>query len=129
MYEEVESLYMRAQINIHGDSIPKLPQCSTPELLSMGSSALCSTLALTILRSCVFLLFQGKSAESERLYERSQAICEKTLGPDHPGVATVLNGRALLLKKKVKAVRNGQHQSCGVLWMRFEAQKPLFLHE
>lgn len=48
------------------------------------------------------LSFQGKYAESERLYERSQAIREKALDPDHPHVATVLSNRANLSNKQVK---------------------------
>jgi hypothetical protein len=32
---------------------------------------------------------QGKSAEAEPLYHRSLAICEKTLGPEHPTTQTV----------------------------------------
>ncbi|CAM9878206.1 unnamed protein product, partial [Hapterophycus canaliculatus] len=43
---------------------------------------------------------QGKFVEAERLYERSQAIREKVLGPEHPGVATVLSNRAGLLYDK-----------------------------
>lgn len=49
----------------------------------------------------MFSFSQGKYAEAEPLYARSQAIREKTLGPDHPDVATVLNGRATLLMKQV----------------------------
>ena len=48
---------------------------------------------------------QGKFAEAERLYERSQAIREKVLGPDHPHVAGSLNNRAALLRAQVRAVR------------------------
>ena len=50
------------------------------------------------------LLSQGKYAEAEPLYERSQAIREKALGPEHPAVATVLNNRASLLESQVRAV-------------------------
>jgi len=39
---------------------------------------------------------QGKYAEAEPLYQRALAISEKTLGPEHPQVATSLNNLALL---------------------------------
>ncbi|CAN0571146.1 unnamed protein product, partial [Ectocarpus sp. 12 AP-2014] len=45
---------------------------------------------------------QGKHAEAEPLYERSQAIREEALGPKHPDVAEVLNNRATLLKSQGK---------------------------
>ncbi|CAN0202624.1 unnamed protein product, partial [Pylaiella littoralis] len=45
---------------------------------------------------------QGKYAEAEALYERSQAINEKALGPDHPDLAATLHGRAGLLQKQGK---------------------------
>lgn len=47
---------------------------------------------------------QGKYAEAEPLYERSQAIREKILGPDHPDVAQSLNNRAELLVAQVRTV-------------------------
>ena len=37
-------------------------------------------------------------AEARRLYERTLAIKEKALGPDHPNVATSLSNLAVLLK-------------------------------
>ncbi|CAN0489574.1 unnamed protein product [Laminaria digitata] len=37
---------------------------------------------------------QGKYAEAEPLYERSQAIRENVLGPEHPEVAQSFNNRA-----------------------------------
>lgn len=46
---------------------------------------------------------QGKYAEAEPLYERSQAIREKVLGPDHLDVATTLHNRAELLESQVRA--------------------------
>ena len=49
--------------------------------------------------------FQGKYNEAEPLYERSQAIREKILGPEHPNVAQSLNNRAELLRAQVRAVR------------------------
>lgn len=48
---------------------------------------------------------QGKHSDAEPLYERSQAIRENVLGPEHPEVATSLNNRANLLAKQVGAVR------------------------
>ena len=62
------------------------------------------------------LLSQGKYAEAEPLYERSQAIQEEALGPEHPAVAAVLSNRAGLLKSQVRAVINFQGSRCGVLW-------------
>ena len=50
-------------------------------------------------------VFQGKYDEAEPLYERSQAIREKVLGPEHPDVATSLHDRAGLLKAQVRAAR------------------------
>lgn len=47
--------------------------------------------------------FQGKHEEAAPLYQRSLAICEKSLGPDHPAVAAALNNLALLLGAQVRA--------------------------
>ena len=41
---------------------------------------------------------QGKYAEATPLYRRSLTILEKALGPEHPNVATSLNGLAALYK-------------------------------
>ena len=41
---------------------------------------------------------QGKLADAEPLLQRTLAILEKTLGPEHPNVATTLNNLASLLK-------------------------------
>ncbi len=43
-----------------------------------------------------FYRTQGKYAEAEPLYQRSLAIDENALGPDHPDLATDLNNLALL---------------------------------
>ena len=51
---------------------------------------------------------QGKYEQAEPLYERSQAIQEKALGPDHPDVAQVLSNRAALLVKQVRAMGDMQ---------------------
>ncbi|CAM9645850.1 unnamed protein product [Ectocarpus sp. 8 AP-2014] len=40
---------------------------------------------------------KGKNEEAEPLFERSLAIFESSLGPDHPDVATALHDRAKLL--------------------------------
>lgn len=37
---------------------------------------------------------QGKHDEAELLFERCQAIQEKVLGPEHPGLAITLANRA-----------------------------------
>lgn len=56
----------------------------------------------------IFSLFgmQGKCDEAATLYQRSLAIIEKTLGPDHPALARTLNNLAMALKKQVRAVGN-----------------------
>ena len=41
----------------------------------------------------------GRYREAEPLYQRSLAIREKALGPDHPNVATSLENYAALLRK------------------------------
>ena len=41
---------------------------------------------------------RGRYAEAEPLYQRSVAIKEQALGPDHPSLATSLNNLALLFK-------------------------------
>lgn len=48
---------------------------------------------------------QGKYDEAGPLYERSLAIREKAVGPDHPDVATALSNRAGLLRVQVRFVR------------------------
>ncbi len=40
---------------------------------------------------------QGRYAEAEPLYQRSLAIMEKALGPEHPDVAALLNNLAPML--------------------------------
>lgn len=47
---------------------------------------------------------QGKYDDAEPLYERSHAIREKVLGPEHPDVAESLNSRAVLLEKQVSTI-------------------------
>eukprot|EP00752_Nemacystus_decipiens_P005303 g4810.t1 len=50
--------------------------------------------------STIFLQREGKYDDAKLLYERSLAIREKVLGPDHPDVASILNNVALLLKSQ-----------------------------
>ncbi|CAN0480777.1 unnamed protein product [Ectocarpus sp. 12 AP-2014] len=45
---------------------------------------------------------RGKYEEAEPLYERSQAIREKMLGPERPDLAASLKNRALLLTTRGK---------------------------
>ena len=45
---------------------------------------------------------QGNYEDAKPLYERSLAIREKVLGPDHPDVATCLNNLAGLLESQVR---------------------------
>jgi tetratricopeptide (TPR) repeat protein len=42
---------------------------------------------------------QGNYAEAESLYQQALAIVKKTLGPDHPYVATVLENISELYKE------------------------------
>lgn len=51
-----------------------------------------------------FLVSQGKYAEAEPLNERSQAIRENVLGPEHSDVANSLNNRAKLFASQVRDV-------------------------
>lgn len=48
---------------------------------------------------------QGKHAEAEALYERSHAIQEEMLSPEHPSVALSLSTRASLMARQVGIVR------------------------
>lgn len=56
---------------------------------------------LTRLSTCGSLTLQGRYAEAEPLFERSQAIREQTMGPRHPAVAIVLYNRANVFKAQV----------------------------
>lgn len=60
------------------------------------------------LTSSPCLVVQGKYAEADSLYLRSQAIREKLLGPEHRDVAQSLNNRAALLRKQVRAASEFQ---------------------
>ena len=48
---------------------------------------------------------QGDYEGAKPLYERSLAIREKVLGPDHPDVASSLNNLAMLLANQVRVDR------------------------
>lgn len=50
----------------------------------------------------IFLAVQGRLEEAERLFERSQKIRVRTLGPEHPEVAKSLNNRAVLFGMQVR---------------------------
>jgi hypothetical protein len=43
---------------------------------------------------------QGKYAEAEPLYRRAIAICEKTLGPEHPDTKTARENLEILLSER-----------------------------
>lgn len=58
---------------------------------------------MTAQQNIRLLAVQGKFAQAEQLNERSQAIWEKSLGPEHPHVATSLDNRADLLIRQVGA--------------------------
>jgi tetratricopeptide (TPR) repeat protein len=83
---------------------PSWPRCAplTPHLLSICRGEMADDAANA---RCADLLdragsyFHGRAAyvEARQLFERSLAICEKTLGPEYPDTATSLNGLALLL--------------------------------
>ncbi len=47
---------------------------------------------------------QGRYAEAEPLHQRSLAIFEKALGPEHPDVAQSLNDRPLNPQARTSAV-------------------------
>lgn len=47
---------------------------------------------------------QGEYAEAEKLFELSQVIQEKVLGPEHVDLALLFNNRAGLLQRQVRDV-------------------------
>lgn len=51
-----------------------------------------------------FVCHQGKYDEAVQMFDRCVVILEKSLGPDHPDVAHILNVRAELLRKQVRHV-------------------------
>jgi tetratricopeptide (TPR) repeat protein len=46
---------------------------------------------------------QGRYAEAEPLYQRALAICEKTLGPDHPSTVLSVRNYAIFLRHRGRA--------------------------
>ena len=61
---------------------------------------------------------QGNFGDAKPLCERSLAILEKALGPDHPHVATALHNLAGLLKIQVGVgVIGGRFMGAGRLFM------------
>lgn len=48
------------------------------------------------------LAYKGRNTEAERIHERETEIWEKTLGPDHPTVATSLINRVGLLTSMMR---------------------------
>ncbi|CAN0580879.1 unnamed protein product, partial [Laminaria digitata] len=98
-YEEAGPLPQRALaigVKVYGPDHPRVGVLlnNRAGLLSICSSAF---LALTTFLLLFYATFQGKNEEAGRLCERSLAIREKAVGPDHPDVARLLNNRALLL--------------------------------
>ena len=81
-------------------------------LLIVCSSANLHAISTVFVSECL-ATFQGRLDEAGPLFERSLAILEKVLGPDHPGVAMALNNWAELLKAQVRAVMVFQDTSCG----------------
>ena len=56
-------------------------------------------LATTLNELALLFTDQGKYAEAEPFFQRSLAIREKALGPEHPDVATSLENYAFLLQE------------------------------
>ncbi len=50
-----------------------------------------------------FRLAEGRNSEAEPLYARALTIREKTLGPEHPDLATSLENYAALLRETERA--------------------------
>ncbi|CAN0390435.1 unnamed protein product, partial [Laminaria digitata] len=87
-FEEADPLCLRA-IEIGEKTLgPDHPSLAT-RLNNRGWLSICSSafLALTTFLLQFYATFQGKYEEAGPLYERSLAIREKALGPDHPDVA------------------------------------------
>eukprot|EP00752_Nemacystus_decipiens_P014746 g13130.t2 len=104
----------RSVEQLSGDSQLEVASYST----SLGELESCeATTAVAFSYSSVGYLFklQGKYTEAEPLYERCQAIFEKTLGPEHPNVATMLNNRAGLLASQ------GKYSEAEPLYQRSQA--------
>ncbi|CAN0533713.1 unnamed protein product, partial [Laminaria digitata] len=104
-YDQAEPLYKKTQgifdksLGRDHPNVATILNINNPGLLSICSSAF---LALTTFLLQLYATFQGKYEEAGPLCERSLAICEKALGPDHPDVAQSLNTRAQLLREQVR---------------------------
>ena len=61
--------------------------------------------ATALTRKTHLVAAQGDYEGAKPLYERSLAIREKVLGPDHPDVAGSLNNLAMLLYNQVRVDR------------------------
>ena len=61
--------------------------------------------ATALTRTTHLVAAQGDYEGAKPLYERSLAIREKVLGPDHPDVASSLNNLAGLLENQVRVDR------------------------
>ena len=65
---------------------------------------MCSSILATSLNNLAALYrTQGAYAKAEPLYQRSLKIREKSLGPEHPGLAQSLENYAELLSKTGRA--------------------------
>ncbi|CAB1107477.1 unnamed protein product [Ectocarpus sp. CCAP 1310/34] len=134
-YTEAEPLYERCQAifeTVLGPEHPDLATALNNRARLLESQALNKRVGVEGKCLCLFAtsyrphfvwlnyeyICQGNYAEAKPLYERSQAIRKKVLGPDHPDVATVLNNRAGLLKILLSlenpGVAQALHNSTGV---------------
>lgn len=66
-----------------------------------------SVYCLTVIHTNPLSVAQGVYAEAELLHKRSLAIQEKSLGPEHPDVASSLDNLAILLCSQVKIRLSG----------------------
>ena len=57
----------------------------------------------TPFRCALLRVAESRYSEAESLYERALAIREKTLGPEHPELATSLENYAALLRETARA--------------------------
>ena len=60
-------------------------------------------MATSLNNLALLYIAQGKYAEAEPLYQRSLAIWERALGPEHPNVASSLENYAALLRQAARA--------------------------
>ena len=71
----------------------------------MGESGVPLPYATLLTTTTRVVAMQGNHGDAKPLYERSLAIREKVLGPDHPDVASSLNNLAMLLNNQVRVDR------------------------